>query len=229
MNKSIVGICCYADGAYSLFKNAWESTGCRPDGVFKDEDTYYIVWNNILWDDVINKKTAPLFDIMDYLDDVSAFGTSSGFTNIIRYIKGLIPVAKAAADEDLEYGYESDSECVYTYINSNPDRYMYACIELCDTNNVYTRGDEEIGFEFEWKLCIPDSAKPCNIDGETVEYAVIRSVDQGRYVNDANESANDDKSIVRIFRKESDALSFVNQMSFRNDGNRYFVKPVPVE
>ena len=72
MNESNVSICC-AEKAFHAFRNAWNQTGLRPDKVLKDEGLYYIIWEDILWDDVLNAKVKPLFDLMECFDKTKVY------------------------------------------------------------------------------------------------------------------------------------------------------------
>lgn len=240
MDKSNVGICC-AEKAFQAFRNAWNQTGLRPDKVLKDEDLYYIIWEDILWDDVLNARVKPLFDLMKffyktkvyiaardveetvipYLKDVLPEAEKL-LETVIPYLKDALPEAEELFKEDPNFNDVSAEEYLALYINEYAEKYQYFYIAIREDGYVETNGFDTLEFNYSTKLDIPWSAVLCDPDNpdqtfgkaDALAYVVIR---------------NNDKAIQHICTSETDAQILMNSMILHDVNSAYHILPIEEE
>lgn len=218
MNKSNVGVCC-AEKAFQAFRNAWKQTGIRPDKVLKDEDLYYIIWEDILWDDVLNARVKPMFDLMKCFDKtkVRYIASREIKEEVLPYLKDILPEAK---ELDPNFDDACDEDYCALYINEYAREYQYSCIAIHEDGYIETNGFD-LDFNYSAKLDVPSSAVLCDPDNpdqtfgkaDAIAYVVIR---------------NNDRTIQHICASETDAQILMNSMLL-HDASAYHILPIEAE
>lgn len=170
MDKCGVGICC-TEQAYPLFKRAWESTCLEPDREWHAGDGYcYFLWNNILWDKVLNKKTSPIFDVMDYLDLLQDYPCNHThqeyemrWSKISDFAQDLHTLAETYylndivcyQDDEARLSYDvPEEEYMEHYMTSTKYDFVYQCLYNLDNRNLYRGSD--MGYYYPSDFPIPD-------------------------------------------------------------------------
>lgn len=178
MKKSVstVGICCRGI-SFQLFKHSWEKAGLEPDKILKDKNgLYYLVFEDIVWDDSKNRKTKGLFEVMDLLDlldETRMLPMGQAGKALERRNNLILPILHTLYQmideagiilEDKDIGrIESDA------LTSNlpgVGGLMYKCLEINRAEHdetVYIRGCEYVrtnDFKTKHVLVLPDDAVP---------------------------------------------------------------------
>ena len=222
MNESNVSICC-AEKAFHAFRNAWKQTGLRPDKVLKDEGLYYIIWEDILWDDVLNARVKPLFDLMKCFDKTKVYMAARDVEEtVIPYLKDVLPEAEELFKEDPNFDDVSDEEYFALYMNEYAEKYEYFCIAIREDGYIETNGFNTLEFNYGAKPEIPSSAVLCDPDNpdqtfgkaDAIAYAVIR---------------NNDRTIQHICASETNAQMLMNSMFLHDANSAYHILPIEAE
>lgn len=220
MDKSIVGICC-TEKAFQAFRNAWNSTGIRPDQVLKDEDLYYIVWENILWHVTLNNKIQPLLDLMKCLDGADTkLMDIQALKRAMPYLECWLPPEKRGDGTILP-----DYEYLEEFLEEHLEEFLYTYIELREDGYIQCRGSNDLGFEYDWELSIPSSAVMCDPDDPEVTHEKTDIVAYALMQN---------HTLTEVFSKKEDAVIIKDDLLIkeREQGQQescYEIRPIRLE